>query len=344
MKRAPEYLLAGLSLLCLAARADAPPVPSMATVPAGAFTMGRPDTGFDEVGGDDELPRHEVFLAAYEIGLHEVSNAQLAAVYNWAIDTGRLMLDNANPARVQLNGQLLLDLATRESALRVEGGRLRVDTEITPHAATLPATFVTWYGAAAFCNWQGEWEGRPPCYDLAAWSCIAPDSGGYRLPTEAEWERAAAWRPETRAHGPFAFTMPPGRDAMNFYDTDHAIYVNPLQSGMMPFLSPVAWFTEARSPVGCFDMSGNVWEWCNDWYHASYYADSPRDNPAGPVSGAHRVERGGSWRSPAAHCRTAKRNHDSPGLALGDLGFRVARAVRPTAASPDTASTALPPE
>ncbi|MCP4113360.1 MAG: SUMF1/EgtB/PvdO family nonheme iron enzyme, partial [Desulfobacteraceae bacterium] len=86
-------------------------------------------------------------------------------------------------------------------------------------------------------------------------------------------------------------------------------------------------FHKGASPYGILDMSGNVWEWCSDWFDMNYYADSPLTDPAGPQKGSRRVHRGGSWVDDAEDCRSAYRNDNSPGYRRNLLGFRLSRGL-----------------
>jgi formylglycine-generating enzyme required for sulfatase activity len=176
-----------------------------------------------------------------------------------------------------------------------------------------PVEQVTWSGAARFCNARSQLEGLTPCYDMNTWECDF-SATGYRLPTEAEWEYAC------RA----------GSTTQYYYGDD------PEE------LRSFAWF-EGNSedhphPVGqrkpnawsLFDMAGNVWEWCNDYYGARYYRESPADNPRGPKQGEKRVLRGGAWSASSANCTSWVRNCDEMGVTdvclTGDSdGFRCVR-------------------
>ena len=176
-----------------------------------------------------------------------------------------------------------------------------------------PVEQVTWSAAARFCNARSIQEGRKPCYDTNAWVCDF-SADGYRLPTEAEWEYACR-----------------SGSATQFYFGDNA-----------GELKSFGWF-EGNSqskphPVGqrkpndwgLYDMSGNVWEWCNDFYAAKYYRDSPGNNPHGPTHGEKRVLRGGAWSSSAANCTAWVRNCDEAGvtdvcLTMDSNGFRCVR-------------------
>ncbi len=186
-----------------------------------------------------------------------------------------------------------------------------------------PVERVQWTDAARFCNRCSELEGLTPCYDLDTWACDFT-ANGYRLPTEAEWEYAC------RA----------GSQTKYFFGDDEAE------------LSKYAWFKphskgqprpvgqKRANPWGLYDMHGNVWEWCNDFYSATFYADSPRDNPKGPATGKKRVLRGGAWSSTADMCRAAARFSEfqvftDACFGSDSYGFRRVKSERPTTGSAD---------
>lgn len=130
----------------------------------------------------------------------------------------------------------------------------------------------------------------------------------FRLPTEAEWEFAACGGLKSKG------TMYSGSDTLE----EVGWYVG--NSGEKTH--PVG--AKSQNELGIYDMSGNVWEWCQDWYDRSYYSNSPSQNPQGPAIGSSRVFRGGSWDCPAGYCAVSCRNNYSPGNSFISLGFRLA--------------------
>ena len=313
----------------------------MITIPAGSFEMGRPYT---DTGCDDELPVHTVYLDRYQIGKYQVTNGEYAAVLNWAYTRNLLKSSNGSEytgGTIYAYGQLIADTVSSSdnSQISFVNSRFSVRSREGHEGrffsmADHPVVMVSWYGAVCYCNWLSEKEGLKPCYDTATWERYEPVRNGYRLPTEAEWERAAAW--DGTKHWRYGMTS----DSIDITKANYGDY-NPLGLKAYPYTTPVGWYNgvnlarwdtpglltvHARSPVGAYDMSGNVLERCHDRWSSSYYSSSPESNPTGPASGSSRFLRGGSWFSRESDCRAAARSHFSgPGSRGNGGGFRLSR-------------------
>jgi formylglycine-generating enzyme required for sulfatase activity len=276
------------------------PVP-MVEIPAGSFAMG---DGFSE-GGSDERPVHTVTLSRYRIGATEVTLGQWQEVRDWALSNGYTDL------------------------VGVGAGK----------GLDHPVHSVNWYDVVKWCNAASEKVGLEPVYLLSEGGAVfrtgevSPymdySKSGYRLPTEAEWERAARgglegkrfpWGDEI-SHMEANYSARPSTYSydVNGSEGSHPDY----DEGALPYTSPVGRF--AANGLGLVDVAGNVWEWCGDWYGSSYYGSSPGSDPAGPGSGSRRVIRGGDWIVFADGCRVAVRFYFGPSYRGHDIGFRVSR-------------------
>ena len=169
-----------------------------------------------------------------------------------------------------------------------------------------PVEQLRWADAVRFCNKRSELEGLQPCYDPGTLKCNF-DANGYRLPTEAEWEFACRAGTATA----YFFGDHPARLG------DYAWTEK--NSGGHP--RPVG--QKQPNPWGLYDITGNVWEWCNDYYKVDYYQESPRDNPRGPVEGQNKVLRGGAWRFSAENCKSGYRYNENPGQADVCFGYDI---------------------
>ena len=242
----------------------------MVLVKGGKFMRGSSE------GDADEKPQREIYLKNFMIGKYQVTNEE----FKKFVDDG-------------CYGK------ARKKMWSEQGWRWREKNEISEpeywhdrkwNAPNFPVVGISWFEAEAYANWLSERTGYQ-----------------YRLPTEAEWEKAA--------RGTDGFKYPWGEN----FDKNSS---NTFESGLHR-TSPVGIFPKDKSPYGCFDMAGNVWEWCSDWYDVNYYANCPDRNPQGPSSGANRVFRGGSWHSVAGRCRSALRSLYDPRNRLDYLGFRL---------------------
>ena len=276
---------------------DPHPPAGMAFIPAGSFTMGS-----DENPGYGEQPTHTVYVSAFYMDKYEVTKALWDDVYNWTITNGYGFYSAG-----------------------------------VGKAANHPVHSINWYDMVKWCNARSEKEGKTPAYYTDAGLSVRYRTGqvepyvnwssGYRLPTEAEWEKAArggasgqrfpwgntiSWSQANY----YAYPLSAGGSA---YDVNPTTGLNPtFNDGVSPYTSPVGYFTP--NGYGLYDMAGNVFQWCWDWYGA--YSSSSQTDPRGPALGSFRVFRGGGWDSYAIGCRTAYRGYDHPTGRTADLGFR----------------------
>jgi formylglycine-generating enzyme required for sulfatase activity len=259
--RSTLYLCSSLFLLRASAQ-----TPEMAVVPEGNFWMGRTHfflvdaVGWFERDRQDDFPAHRVFLDAFSIDKHEVTNESYARF------------------------------------LSSKGG---AKPWHWPHGSIpkgeekFPVYNVDWKEAAAYCGWAGE-----------------------RLPTEAEWEKAARGGLDRKK-----FTWGDGEEPSGARGTARAKLpanfgsTGAVEVGKYP-----------PNGYGLFDMAGNVWEWTNDWYERNYYSISPLKNPKGPEKGAYKVFRGGGWNdADERNLMPSFRNYTDPLEKSITIGFRCAK-------------------
>ena len=169
-----------------------------------------------------------------------------------------------------------------------------------------PVEQLRWSDAVRFCNKRSELEGLQPCYDLKTLTCDF-NANGYRLPTEAEWEYACRAGTATAY---FFGDSPAKLGEYAWFDKNSGGHPRPVGQ-------------KQPNPWGLYDMAGNVWEWCNDFYKVDYYQESPRENPRGPNEGQNKVLRGGAWRFSAENCRVGYRYNESPGYSDVCFGYDI---------------------
>ncbi|HEY5315566.1 MAG TPA: formylglycine-generating enzyme family protein [Pirellulales bacterium] len=294
-------------------------------VPAGTFMMGAEEDRSDTLNYfpycdpkwlDGEPPRHRVRITKpFYMGQYEVTLGQFLMFYHGAGYKTDIERDG-RPSRGYVNNRLVESSNWRPWA---PGWQIGMDH---------PAVYVSWNDATAFCRWLSTKEGKT-----------------YRLPTEAEWEYACRAGTNSRyffGNNPealvrYANVADWDRRAESEKDGGKSTIANYDKDGKMTdTTTPYPWLSRRdgyawTAPVGKFqpnafglyDMHGNAWEWCSDWYGEDYYANSPVDDPKGPSAGSSRVSRGGGFYNTPVNLRCALRDYGLPASRACSFGFRV---------------------
>jgi len=290
-----------------------PPAPTgFSLIPAGSFQMGQIEIA---------EPVHSVYVSAFYMAKYETTKELWDTVRAWGFNNG------------------YTDLAVGNDSYASKG-------------INHPVHSIPWYDMVKWCNARSEKENLVPCYTVSGTTYKTGQNSavvcnfaasGYRLPTEAEWEKAARgglsgklfpWGTDTISQSQANYRVYSSNGTTNYYSYDvtprppatgNNFYHPDYTAGGSPYTAPVNSFTP--NAYDLYNMSGNVWEWCWDWY-GSYTADS-QTNPQGAPSGSIRVFRGGSWYGDAGYCRVAYRGNSFPGPYDDGIGFRVARSSVP---------------
>ncbi|MCW4465586.1 formylglycine-generating enzyme family protein [Glutamicibacter sp. MNS18] len=272
-------------------------------IPAGSFMMG--DHFNEGYPADGELPVHEVRVSGFSMDLTAVTNSEFA---RFAQSTGYLTESERLGYSAVFHAYLTAPpkdvIGPAQGAawwLGVRRASWRHPTGIDSHWQDVPdhpVVQVSWNDAVAYCQWAGR-----------------------RLPTEAQWEYAARGMLPGRRYAWGDDLLPGGRHQCNIWQGDFPTR-NTAEDGFIG-TSPVGAFPP--NPLGLYDMAGNTWQWCHDWFLPKYYRNSPLRDPQGPTIGRGRVMRGGSHLCHESYCnryRVSARSHNSPDAASSNTGFR----------------------
>lgn len=315
----------------------------MIEIPAGEFTQGlnsdaekrafnRPN--YEEFKAD-RLPIRSVTISGFEIGKFEITNEEFVRVLNQALEKEWIVVTDELVSNRVGKSQPLLDLGNDFCEIVFRDGHFRINESRERH----PVVAVTWFGAQFHAWALNKIEGREQTIDLETWS-VDFSKSGYRLPTEAEWEFAARGGAEANW---FPWGDSIAHDQANFFQSSDE-FDDPFGLTASKGTTPVGYFEKSANGYGLHDVSGNVLEWCSDWYaidayggdapkpidFKAYYrqvakmeSGEPATDPAGPKTGEARVLRGGSWRLMKENLGVSMRFADFPERADRAIGFRL---------------------
>ena len=270
----------------------------------GTFKMGSPDD--EEEAEANEKPQHDVTVSTFYISKYETTHAEYIEFLNSAEVAAERLIN-------------MINMYDDTIAVENIGGEFRFKDGVTifPTSDT-PVTHVTWYGAVEYANWLSNQAGLTPVYTIvpvyrvgilartevtASW-----EANGYRLPTEAEWEYAAKGGDQSMG---YKYAGSDNVDQVGWSSSNSCLNPHPVGQ-------------KEDNELKLYDMSGNVWEWCWDWY-GNYLSVNHQTDPEGPSTGSYRVFRGGSWGYDARGLRSANRDNSSPGNSSKYIGFRLVR-------------------
>ena len=280
----------------------------MVQMQGGTFWMG--DTFGD--GRPDEKPLHPVTVSSFALSKYEVTVGQFR---QFAKERGYLTTAERQ------GGWLVWTGAAWERKFNASW-----KTPYFDQTERDPVVMVSWYDAIEFCNWLSRREQLTPFYDVKGTGVMENwSANGYRLPTEAEWEYAARSGGKTYKYS-WGNGSPEGNVADESLKTTFKTWPFAIWSGYTDgytYTAPIGSFPP--NELGLHDMSGNVWEWCNDWYES--YAAGEQTNPRGPPSGVIRTLRGGSWTDAPEALRASFRSGRMPDGRGVNSGFRPARSL-----------------
>lgn len=280
-------------------------LPEMVFVKGGTYFMGNPYSDNARKGEDDEKPTHRVSVDDFYIGKFEITVQQfkefISSNYTEFDRFGvRHRLPSA-PDSTWWQGHPDAE-AYWDAQIKTWWGWNN----------NYPMFHVTWYDAIAYCNWLSENEGLQKVYSLNSSGSVLTDlsKNGYRLPTEAEWEYAA--RGGNKSNN-YRFSGSNSFNDVAWVD-DNTLLTGPRTVG-----------SKKANELGIYDMSGNVWEWCTDYYSPYFYRNSGTDNPVNNSSTGYRSLRGGSWHYRVEYATVYTRDGPKAGYTNYNYGFRVAR-------------------
>ena len=251
----------------------------VAVIPAGEFVMGSDD------GDEDERPAHKAYLDEFSIGIYPVTNAEYA----------RFVRETSHPSPA-VRALPLMVSGAHEADFRAIASKYFWTDDTPPQGREQhPVTLIGVDDAMAYCTWLATRTGMP-----------------VRLPTEAEWEKAARGGQDGKQY-------PWG----NKLDRTRAHYLP--KAGAKAEAGTAEVGTYPPNGYELFDMAGNVWEWVADWYAPHYYGRAQYLNPQGPERGVMRIVRGGAWvNAEARYLRCAYRHKVPPDSYAYSIGFRIA--------------------
>ncbi len=325
-----------------------PSIPGFVFIDSGSFVMGDHHGLGGQEHRNDEVPVHKVSIDALYVSVYETTNTQYCEFLQEELAAKHIKVEEGI---VYGDGGIYFETraAVAHSNIDWDGKSFRVVEKKGNH----PVVWVRWEGAAAYCNWLSRKHDLSVCYDLSAGTCNYTRNG-YRLPTEAEWEYAG------RGDSYDPYYIYPWGDDPDISKANWPQSGDPYEAGSLPLTTPVGFYNgqlhskedfnwpgkqlsyqtrDGSNSYGLYDIAGNVWEWCNDWYVNPYYESSPSDNPPGPVAGSpmpdgnpYRVLRSGSWyNGPQGHSRVSNRNPahfrgpQDPNHPYYHIGFRIVR-------------------